>query len=53
MFKLNKNNIIFIKGTFIYFLAINNNIYVIFIAIGLLNKFTSAIILRVIIVRII
>ena len=53
MFKFNENNIILIKGTFIYFLALYNNISVIFITIGLLYKFTSAIIFRVIIVRII
>ena len=53
MFKFNEYNIIYIKGPFIYFLAIDYNISVIFIAIGLLNKFTSAIIFRVIIIRII
>ena len=53
MFKLHENNVIFVNRTFIHFLAINHNISVIFIAIGLLDEFTSAIILRVIIVRII
>ena len=53
MFKLHENNVIFVNRTFIHFLAINHNISVIVIAIGLLYKFTSAIILRVIIVRII
>ena len=53
MLKFNEYNVIFVNGTFIFFLAIYNNISVIVIAIGLLDEFTSAIILRVIIVRII
>ena len=53
MFKLHENNVIFVNRTFIHFLAINHNISVIVIAIGLLDEFTSAIILRIIIVRII
>ena len=53
MFKFNENNIIYVKETFIYFFAIHQYISGIVIAIGLLNKFTYAIIFRVIITWII